>query len=251
VNLTFVGSGAAFNPAMGNSNAFFTAGDRLYIVDCGEAAFARLWDLPALRDSRQVTVAITHLHCDHVGSLGSLISYCYFVLGKTVRVLHPLDTIVALLDLMGIERACYTYVRRLPDGPAEEPIAFEPVLVAHVDNMTCFGYIITTPAGRIYFSGDAKSVPAEVVTAFRRGHIDRIYQDTGLRANDHPTHGTLAYMEATFAPDLRARVFCMHLDCDFRSLVREKGFGVVEVLPERPSRIGPGERSPTVRDRAL
>jgi ribonuclease BN (tRNA processing enzyme) len=102
---------------------FFTLGDRLYIIDCGETAFGKYWDLPALRKATEITVVITHLHCDHVGSLGSLVSYCFLVLKKRIRIVHPLDTIVKLLDLMGIKRKCYEYLERIPQGAAE------PVLV--------------------------------------------------------------------------------------------------------------------------
>jgi ribonuclease BN (tRNA processing enzyme) len=173
MDLTFIGSGSAFNPDMENSNAFFTLGDRFYLIDCGETAFGRIWNLPELRSSRQVTVAVTHLHCDHVGSLGSLISYSFFVLRKKIRVYHPLDTVVRLLDLMGIDRANYTYLDRLEEGESE-PVSFTPLQVEHVDNMTCFGYIVSAPSGRIYFSGDAKGIPDAVLAGFRKGEIDRI-----------------------------------------------------------------------------
>ncbi|MFA6507090.1 MAG: MBL fold metallo-hydrolase [Treponemataceae bacterium] len=229
MDLTFVGNGSAFNPVMENSNAFFTVGDRLYIIDCGETAFGKYWNLPALRNASEVTVVITHLHCDHVGSLGSLVSYCYYMLGKTIRIVHPLDTIVRLLDLLGIKRSCYRYMRELPEGPCEAA-GFRAIQVEHVDDMTCFGYVITTPNWTVYFSGDAKSVPAEVVASFAAGRIDRIYQDTSLARSDHPTHGTLADLEAVFPPEVRDRVFCIHLDTDYRPLLREKGFGLVTLL---------------------
>lgn len=229
MELTFVGTGSAFNPVLENSNAFFSVDDRLYIIDCGETAFGKYWSLPALRDAAEVTVVITHLHCDHVGSLGSLVSYCYFVLGKTIRIVHPLDTIVRLLDLMGIKRDCYEYLERVPDDD-REPALFAPVRVEHVDNMVCYGYIISTADGTAYFSGDATAIPPDVLKAFRAGKIDRIYQDTSLVAGDHPTHGTLAYMEATFPREERDRVSCIHLDSDYRPLLREKGFALVKLL---------------------
>lgn len=229
MELTFVGTGSAFNPVMENSNAFFSLSDRLYIIDCGETAFGKYWDLPALRNASEVTVVITHLHCDHVGSLGSLVSYCFLVLKKRIRIVHPLDTIVRLLDLMGIKRQCYEYLERLPEGPAE-PVRFEPIRVDHVDDMVCFGYIISAGEDAVYYSGDATAIPPQVLEAFRAGRIQHIYQDTSLVANDHPTHGTLAYMEATFTGAERRRVSCIHLDTDYRNLLSEKGFSLVKLL---------------------
>jgi ribonuclease BN (tRNA processing enzyme) len=229
MELTFVGTGSAFNPALENSNAFLSLGDRLYIIDCGETAFGKYWDLPALRNATEITVVITHLHCDHIGSLGSLVSYCFLVLNKRVRIVHPLDTIVKLLDLMGIKRHCYEYLERVPQGAAE-PVRFEPVRVDHVDNMQCFGYLISAGDEVVYYSGDATAIPPQVLEAFREGRIQHIYQDTSLVTNDHPTHGTLAYMEATFRKEERRRVSCIHLDTDYRNLLSEKGFSLVKLL---------------------
>ena len=47
-DLKFLGRGAAFYPAFGNTNAFFEMGEDLYFLDFGEAAFervTRLFDL--------------------------------------------------------------------------------------------------------------------------------------------------------------------------------------------------------------
>lgn len=228
MELSFVGTGSAFNPLLENTNAFFVVGEELYLIDCGESAFARHFRLPYLKAAKRITVVITHLHCDHVGSLGSLISYCYYVLGTPIRIVHPLETIVGLLDLMGIKRRCYQYQKELRQNPGES-VDFRPVEVEHVDDMTCFGYIISTARGSVYISGDAKSVPSQVLSEFFAGKIDRIYQDTSLETSDHPTHGTLAWMEATFPPDVRQRVTCVHLDTDYRSLLIQKGFSPVSL----------------------
>jgi len=227
MELNFLGAGAAFNPAMDNTNAFFTEGGIFYLIDCGETTFGKIWNLPELRRSGSVTVVVTHLHCDHVGSLASLISYCYYVLKKPVRVLHPLDTVVRLLDLMGIERRCYEYSAGLSGA---EGVGFEAVEVDHVDNMTCFGYVVDLPSGKLFYSGDAVEVPASVLDRFLTGEIGRMYIDTSLAESDHPTHGTLSNLERTVPPEHRGRVYCMHLDSDFRSVIRRKGFGTIEVF---------------------
>ena len=39
MELKFLGRGAAFYPAFGNTNAFFTQGEDLFFLDFGEAAF--------------------------------------------------------------------------------------------------------------------------------------------------------------------------------------------------------------------
>jgi phosphoribosyl 1,2-cyclic phosphodiesterase len=222
MNIKFLGIGAAFNPKMDNTNGFFVNGDDLYILDCGETAFGKLCDLPDFTAASRITVVITHLHGDHVGGLASLISYSYYVLGKIIRVLHPLETVIRLLDLMGIERFCYEYIPQL----SGEAVIFEAIEVNHVDNMICYGYVISGPEEKIYYSGDAKYVPEAIIQAFLRGEIKRIYQDTSLNPGGHATHGSLAYLEKTFPPETYSRIYCMHLDTDYRQLLMEKGFAL-------------------------
>ena len=54
-----------------------------------------------------VYVILTHLHADHVGSLGTLISYLYCLPKKRINVIHPEDTVVRLLALEGLETDAY------------------------------------------------------------------------------------------------------------------------------------------------
>ena len=229
MDIKFLGSGSAFNPAMENSNAYFTSGGKFYLLDCGETAFGRLWNNEAYSKSAEVVALITHLHADHVGSLGSLISYSYYVTGKKVTVVHPLDTIVRLLDLLGTDRACYRF-KKLAAGETcvlDEGLRVKPIPVEHVQNMKCFGYLLSDGRERIYFSGDAREVPGEILEGLLDGSLARIYQDTSNKESDHPTHALLAYLEGIIPPALRNRVYSMHLDYDYGELLRSKGFEVV------------------------
>lgn len=231
MELEFLGFGAAFNPIMENSNAYFLAGKRFFLLDCGETAFGKIWNLPAYTESEEVVALITHLHADHVGSLGSLISYSHYVMKKPVTVVHPLETVVQLLDLLGIDRACYRF-RKLAQGEAADfggGVSAKPLQVDHVANMTCFGYILSDGVESVYFSGDATSMPAEVLEGLADGKVDRAYQDTSNTPSDHPTHATLEYLERLIPEKTRGKVYCIHLDYDYRDLLVRKGFKVVRV----------------------
>ena len=103
MKLHFFGCGSAFNPAMGNTSAWFEMDGCLFLVDCGETVYELLMKRSDLREYRQIYVLLTHLHADHVGSLGSLISYNYCILGRKICVIHPRATVVELLRLMGIK----------------------------------------------------------------------------------------------------------------------------------------------------
>lgn len=226
MNLRFFGRGAAFNPSMDNTNAFFSFDSKLYLLDCGETTFSKVWNLPEYLAATEVIVIITHLHCDHVGSLASLVSYSYYVQKKPIKIVHPLSTIVQLLDLMGIERECYTFIAD-PKKINNEIFKLEAISVNHVLNMQCFGYILTFKNKIIFYSGDAVDIPEDILTQFLQEKIQYLYVDISYKISDHPTHGSLNKLETLIPFDKRKFVYCMHLDCDYIQIAEQMGFNVV------------------------
>lgn len=223
----FLGKGSAFYPAYGNTGAYALCGSELFLLDCGETAFERLSRSVDLDRVDRVFVLVTHLHADHVGSLGSLISYFYCLRGTTVHVIHPEATIVQLLTLEGIDRRGYCYEERMPENGAG--LRAVPVEVRHVPDMRCYGYLLTDSDGCIYYSGDASELPEDILTAFLAGEIDRIYQDTATCDHPEPTHCFFGKLERWIPEEKRGQVFCMHLDGPWEQLLMEKGFQVVTV----------------------
>lgn len=227
MELRFLGIGSAFNPAMKNTSAYFTHNRNFFLIDCGESVFEQIYRLEELRASEGIYVLITHLHTDHVGSLGSLISYCHYVLGKDIHIIHPSGTIVQLLDLLGIDSRYYRYHQEFPDVLADVKITVVPV--EHVKDMRCYGYLISAAGETIYYSGDASGIPEHILVGFLAGRISRCYQDTSSQRSDHPTHCYIGDLEQMIPPAKRAAVCCMHLDCEIGAMLRAKGFDVAEV----------------------
>jgi ribonuclease BN (tRNA processing enzyme) len=225
MELNFIGKGSAFTPQLKNTSAYFVINNDLFLLDCGESVFGEVWDLAELRECRNIYVLITHLHCDHVGSLGSLISYCYYILQKKIYVIHPVTTIVELLSLLGIEKITYHYTTCLPEEA--QGITVEAVEVEHVNNMQCFGYLMNTDEDRIYYSGDAVKIPNKILEEFLKGKIDRVYQDTSIHSSEVPTHFDLEKLEIIIPLNKRDFVYCMHLDGDDENLYRERGFHTI------------------------
>ncbi|WAH38331.1 MBL fold metallo-hydrolase [Alicyclobacillus dauci] len=89
--LNFVGCGSAFNTALGNNSAYMKFDDTLFMIDCGSANFGRIKRANLLDGIKHIDVLITHLHPDHIGSLGDLIFYTYYnmrpMFGVKVRLL--------------------------------------------------------------------------------------------------------------------------------------------------------------------
>lgn len=222
----FIGKGSAFYPPYGNTGAYMLREKELYLLDCGEKAFDFLYRQVDLDNLESVYVILTHLHADHVGSLGTLISYFYCLRNMRIYVVHPEETVVRLLALEGLETDAYCYCPALPENRAGLRAA--PVKVRHVDNMECYGYLLSDGKETIYYSGDACEIPSGVKEMFLAGQIDRIYQDTSTHDSPNPSHCYYGKLETDIPFEWRHKVYCMHLDSPCKELLEEKGFRIVE-----------------------
>lgn len=226
MKLNFLGKGAAFYPQYGNTCAYFIKGTSLYLLDCGETVYETLFRKGILENAGQVYVILTHLHADHVGSLGSLISYFYCLKKQRIHVIHPLDTIVQLLRLEGIGDDFYQYHKTLPD--TGDGLSASPVEVPHADNMTCFGYVLKDEETSLYYSGDSSDLPEKIRQAFLRREIQNIYHDTSSHDSPHPSHCYYGKLADAIPRELRSHVHCMHLDSNIDDQLYELGFSVVK-----------------------
>ncbi len=223
MELKFFGRGAAFYPVWGNTNAFFTEDNDLYFLDFGESTFEKAVRMLDLKAYRRIFVLLTHLHADHAGSLASLCSYTHLVLGITIYVVHPVDTVVKLLRLEGIGDELYHYLPKLPENCAVEADACP---VQHAADMQCFGYNLRTREDAVYFSGDAAELPENILHLFLEGKIKRLYHDTS--SHDSPAHCWYKRLEKAIPPERRKDVYCMHLDGDYEDMLKDLGFSVVQ-----------------------
>lgn len=227
MKLNFLGNGSAFNPLYGNTCAYFVYENELYLLDCGETAFSLLYRQVDFDKIKKVYVIVTHLHADHVGSLGTLISYFYCLYGIRIYVVHPEKTITELLALEGIDKGNYEYVDHLPENGAG--LKAEPVEVSHVEDMKCFGYILEDEESRIYYSGDASDLPEKVLEQFLAGKIEAVYQDTSTHESLHSNHCYYGKLENKIPVEKRGQIFCMHLGGPCEEILRAKGFQIAEV----------------------
>ena len=221
MDLNFLGCGSAFNPLYGNTRAFFTNKDQLYVIDGGESVFLKLYQKELLKKYAGITIMVTHMHADHVGSLPSIISYCYYVLGKKVTVIYPEKSLWILLGLMGIDPDIYIPVES--SLFTAEGLKVWAVSVKHADDISCFGYIIEFAGEKIYYSGDSYEIPKDVLDGFYKREISTIYQDTTEFTSDHRSHCPLEELEECIPADLRRNVFCMHFTTDFTEKLKKKG----------------------------
>ncbi|MDR0897603.1 MAG: MBL fold metallo-hydrolase [Oscillospiraceae bacterium] len=224
--LKFLGVGGAFNPEMGNNSAYFIRDKHLYLLDCGELVFGELMRRGLLDDITGLTVLLTHLHADHCGSLGTLFSYVMIKLGIKPTLVHPGNGAPALLALMGVAAPRYRLLSALTDGS----ITAAPTPVRHSAGMTAYAYTITMDGQTLYYSGDAGDPPSpEILNGLRSGSIAHAYLDVcdfGGNPPPNPGHLPLSVLAAIAEPALRARITCMHLNRDYRTLAESMGFQI-------------------------
>ena len=219
--LHFLGTGGAFAPELGNTSLWFTWNDDFVLVDCGESVFERLTGIDAFRRAGRILVVVTHMHGDHVGSLGTLCSYSALVSHQKLEIYHPdLERMRRYLDVVGIDPSFYQLFGQVP---ADWGLPIEPYEVVHAKDMHCYGYWFRDLG--FYFSGDAADVPDVILAKFLQGEIPTLFEDT--TTSPSTAHGALDRMETRIPPEVRHRYFAMHLpDRHAVGLLREKGFSV-------------------------
>lgn len=225
--LNFVGVGSAFNTELGNTSAWMRRDDRLLLIDCGGSVFERLIGQGLLKGISALDLCITHTHGDHVGSLGDLVLYCHFILKIKPVLRHPDPVrIRTLLDIFGVPEETYVLDSSM-NFELTDWVKGSFVLLEHADTMRAYGLLFKMPKMSVWYSGDSKEIPEDIMTRFLGGEIDIFYQDTS--GVDYPgaLHMSLSHMESVVPRALRGRVVCMHQDEAFDGKrAEELGFRV-------------------------
>lgn len=230
MQLHFLGTGSAFNPLMGNNGAYFARGKDLYLLDCGETAFYLLMRAGLLEEyTGSLTVALTHTHADHCGSLGTLALYAAERLGRPLTIVHPHEQAKTLLALMGVRDTQY---RMLP-ALDEKGIKITPRGIRHIA-MTAYAFLLNDGEETIYYSGDSAVLPEDIIEGVRSGHVARVYQDVSFYdgpAPENPPHLPFSTLLDAVEPALRGRFVIMHMNRDFRADAAAHGFAYAERGP--------------------
>lgn len=230
MDLRFLGIGSAYNPLSKNSNAYLPLGNTLLLFDCGESAFESLYAQGLLQRYTSFIVAVTHFHSDHVGSLGSFISYCHCQLKKAVYLIYPNANICRFLEFTGVPDTMYTYLP--PDAPLPcDGLRLVPWEVCHDPMIQCYGYLAHVNDQTFFFGGDSTGIPGDILQLLLTGKIDTVYQDvTYEHIQDTQCHGTLEGLCAQVPEAFRKHIVCMHLDHDFTGRIEAAGFRVARTI---------------------
>lgn len=228
MELIFLGKGSGFYPTYDNTSAYFIEDKSLYLIDCGETVFKKIYELDQKKLFDHIYVLITHLHADHVGSLATMVSYFYFVKNIKVNIVHPNKNIIEILRLEGVPGNIYSHYLDLPEN--KYGLVAKAIEVKHARDMKCYGYLLRDKKEKIFYSGDSADIPDLVLSKLLNGEIDRIYQDTSTYNVEDGSHCFYGVLEKKIPLHKRNRVYCMHLDSPCEDLLKSKGFRVVEVI---------------------
>lgn len=237
MELKFLGRGAAFNPKEGNTSAYFMDDKQLFLIDSGESVFERLVSNGLLEDITDINLMITHTHSDHIGSLGTLVMYSYYVLGRPLNIVIPseakyLSNIEEILNCFGCSHEMYNYVdEKKYDNKFLSFQTIRYMETKHSDELSCYGILFTTLDGLIYYSGDTREIENVKLVINTGKNIDKLYIDTTTANFPGNVHLYIGVLQEQIPEELKSKVYCMHLNNDLCiEEARIGGFNVVEVL---------------------
>ncbi len=154
MDISFIGTGGAFDYQYGNASAIIKLNGENYLLDCGHDVYHQLRVKEAIQPIDYIIV--THFHADHVGSLSTFILHHHlFVNGKQLKILYPEKH---------FKDALYNYLSFSLQKP-EKYIAFIPMdnrpeldylntFGKHVPGMQTYSYIFREGDKMIAYSGD-------------------------------------------------------------------------------------------------
>lgn len=232
--LKFIGIGSAFNTALGNTSAFVKKESSLILIDCGGTVFHRVQELGLLAAVKNMYIIITHMHPDHVGSLGEVIFYNHYILKNKVNVIYPdKEHMTQFLLNIGVSEEMYHLISNTETEIQDEvfgKFSIEYMPVSHVDTIEAYSFILKLDGRTIYYSGDSNTINEQVLSKLEKGELDNIYQDTcGLDYEENP-HLSFDRLKQLIAKPYRDKVYCMHLDKQLnRAEIIKEGFNAAEV----------------------
>lgn len=198
-----LGFGSAFNSQeYGNNSWYFIEDKEVFMIDCGSTIF-NTFRAKGLDEYKEINIIITHMHTDHVGSLGTLIEWMYYVKGVRVNIVahNELERdIYNYLSISGIEYHMFNLVvigyGKLYINKDNIEVIFREV--NHVPQIKAYSItLIRNDTDMIIYSGDTTekfqsgndilfSHYARFMDGFPELRLTGLYLDASL--NESPVH---------------------------------------------------------------
>ena len=159
-DLEFVGVGGAYALELGGNTAYIRDGEKLLLIDCCEDATVKLKNKGALDSAKEVIVAITHTHSDHVAGLGTFIWYCYFLQNIKPKIISNSIAFEKhtkqLLDMLGVDSRFYSFISQ--EDIEIDGCSIEMIPTTHTSLLDSFGIMFADKSGKYYYTGDTNDI---------------------------------------------------------------------------------------------
>lgn len=154
--LKFIGIGGATNIALGGNSCYLKENEDLLIIDVCEDATNRLVENEAFNGVKNIYIAISHTHFDHVAGLGVLIWYCNFYLRISPKIIYSnlknINNLKRLLKITGVDKK---YVEFIKDKDFKmNDLTLKMMKTKHTTKLQCFGFMFEDNVGKYYYTGD-------------------------------------------------------------------------------------------------
>ncbi|MBR3002285.1 MAG: MBL fold metallo-hydrolase [Clostridia bacterium] len=206
--LKFLGTDSGFGK--NNTSAWLMYNKRFILIDCGYTVFPKLQEHNLLSVDYDYDVIITHLHSDHVGSLGQLAAYMYYTYKKPINIISNCENLDLLMSCVGTAKDfCDSnpqYPRYMYTRNNNYDLKF--IKTEHVHDLDCYGFVLQIENRRIVYTGDSRTIEPflEYVSPDTEFYIEAsTHGDVHL--DIYKNLDTLKYIA-----DNSAGVYLMHLD---------------------------------------
>lgn len=242
MELKFLGIGSAFQTKLYNTSAFFVEGDVLFLIDCGETTFEQLKSQSFFEDIKEIYVAFTHTHSDHIAGIAKLIDYCNDLLNEPLNIVVPTNSglikdIFALLDIFFIsnDKCCFIPPNYLTSHfETFEKLDFLPTFHAPQLAQKCYSLLFDTKDGKVLYSGD--STDTKYIKELVKSGFDKMYID--VTSSIPIAHLDINVLAANVPSNLRNKVYCMHFDSqDCLNKAKYLGFNIANSIATKLSNI--------------
>ena len=157
--LIFLGRGSAFTNA--HNCAYFVNNNDLILLDCPASAFENIKKLH-LENFRHIYILVTHTHGDHIGGIGTMLQYAYFVLQEPLTVVAPSKAVLEDLSLLlyQIEGCEKNWFHLIMADNLEKSWLICAIPTQHAEPLKnkCFGYALCVNHHKIIYTGDTATL---------------------------------------------------------------------------------------------
>lgn len=236
MKLNFTGRGAMLYPCEGNTSAYFEEGNNFFLIDCGEDVARKLIDNNKLVKDKNYYLFVTHTHSDHIGSLGTLVQYLYWICGVKLNIVVDSEVkykkeLNNIINGFGLEKKLFNLI---DSGELDNRFSsFNKIRYVESNHgdvpMSSASLIINTNDGNILYTGDiADTKVIESFISMSNGFIEAMYIDTSYTKS--AVHLSIDDLVDVIPDDLKSRVYCMHINSEkLIPKIAECGFSLVSI----------------------